>query len=263
MNKRGIVLLTVLIMTLTLFFSPVSSAQDDISSPEYTNELIGEVNTPKIEPGNSGDIILRLKNPYEPDITIKNVTFEMEIYNCIYLDKNKSISDVRNPPTFSNGDIKQSSSIDKIESGGKKELTYSISSSEQTEEGVYSIRFKLTFWQQGNKEVMMSRGYFSTSELEEARGSSGNNSSKLGGYNTSMLEVSGILPETSFTVRKKIPRWPQYALGLITGVSGLLAVMFYMQEKYDSFPWLEDAFENWTRKFKEFGRRFQKRFDNS
>ncbi len=240
MYKRPLVILSILIIVSALLSSAASSV--DISDPKYTNDLISSVDTPNIEPGEKGSITIILKNPYPEETVLENITFTVEIYNCIYMNKQKNISEVSHPPSLGDSGIDMSRDIERLESGETRKMKYDVHSFEETEEGVYSLRFKIIFWHEGKKELMKSKGYFSTSELKRTMDSGGENSSSEGGIGTSMLNVSGILPESSFTVREEIPRWPQYVLGFVTVLTGVLAVMFYMQEQYGSFPWLEDTF---------------------
>lgn len=249
MHHRYIAIVTVFILIVP--FSSTSSGSFDISDPEYTNQIIEEINTPSIEPGEDGIINLIIKNPDTEDenSVMQNTTFEVEIYYYDYLDVEKNISELDEPPVFDTGEVALKEEIGNLSTKETHDLEYLIHTSEDTEEGVYSIRFRLEFSIDDERHIMKSKGHFSNEEWEDARVS-----------DFTELNVSGILPESTFEVRTPIPRWPQYALGLITIVAGVLAVMFYMQEKYGSFPKLEKTFDNWTSKFEEFRSTLKKRF---
>lgn len=246
MREKHLVVISVIMIFISLFTYSVKSY--DISDPSFTNELIEEIDTPIIEPGNEGEMSITLKNPYPDDM--KNITFTVNIYWYSYVDVDEDITEVEEPPVFDNGETSWVLDIGELSNDESKEEEYLIYTSKNTEEGVYSIRCKLEFSLRGEEEVMKSRGHFSSEEWEGARNSDGK-------INVTELNVSGILPESTFDVRDPVPRWPQYALGLITIVSGVLAVMFYFQEKYGSFPKLEKAFDNWTSKLEEFRSRFK------
>ncbi len=245
MYEKHLVVISVLIIFISLFSFSVKSY--DISDPSFTNKIIEEIDTPKIEPGKEEEMTITLKNPYPEDMN--NVSFDVSIYWLSYFEVDKNITKVDEPPVFDNGETHSVLKIDELSKNESEEHKYFIQTNEDTEEGVYSIRFKLEFSIEDERHIMKSRGHFSKEEWEDARVS-----------DFTELNVSGILPESTFEVREPIPRWPQYALGLITLVSGVLAVMFYMQEKYGSFPKLEKTFNNWAGKFEKFRSGFKKRF---
>jgi len=245
MYERHLVVISVIIILISFFSFPAKSI--DISDPYFTNQLIDEIDTPSIEPGKDGELTITLKNPYQEEM--ENINFNVSIYWLSYIDIDKNISEVDEPPVFDNREIYSALKMDELLTNESEEHRYLIQTSEYTEEGVYSIRFRLEFSIDGERHIMKSRGHFSNEEWEDARVSE-----------FTELNVSGIIPESSFEVRDPVPRWPQYLLGIITTVSGILAVMFYMQEKYNSFPKLEKTFDNWTSKFKEFRSGLNKRF---
>jgi len=249
MVEKHLVVISVFVIFISLLSIPVESYE--ISDPSFTNELIHDINTPSIEPGREKEMTVTIKNPYPEEMN--TINFTVSIYWYSYLGVDKNISEVDEPPVFDDGKTYSILDIGDLPTNESQELEYIIRTSEKTKEGVYSIRFKLEFSINGIEEVMKSRGYFSSEEWEDAK-------SFDGGFNLTQLNVSGIIPESTFEVRDPIPRWPQYTLGLITIISGVLAVMFYMQEKYNSFPKLEKTFENWAGKFKKFRSGLKKGF---
>ncbi|MEF8835669.1 MAG: hypothetical protein V5A76_05895 [Candidatus Thermoplasmatota archaeon] len=226
MYEKHLVMISVFIIIISLFSFSVKSY--DVSDPSYTNEIIDKIDTPSIEPGDDGDMTIILKNPYD-NSSMEDINFTVSIYWYSYLDVDKNISEVDEPPVFDNGETYSALEIENLSSNESEDLEYVIHISEETEEGIYSIRFRLEFSMDGENETLKSR--------ED-------------------------LPESTLEVRDPVPRWPQYALGIITIISGVLAVMFYMQEKYGSFPQLEKAFDNWTGKLKEFRSGLKERFKN-
>jgi len=256
MFEKHLVLILVFIIFISLLsFSVKSNEVSDyeISDPYFTNQLIDEIDTPKIEPGREGELTITLKNPYPEEM--ENVTFSINIYWYSYLDVDKNISKVEEPPVFDGDESFSKEEIDSLSAGETHHLEYQVQTFEDTEEGVYSIRFKLEFSLNNETEVMKSRGHFTSEEWDDAK-------TPRERINVTKLGISGILPDSTFEVRNPVPRWPQYLLGIITTVSGVLAVMFYMQEKYNSFPKLEKTFDYWTSKFKELRSGLNKRFKN-
>jgi len=242
-----VVIAAVILMIVSFCSVPVRS--DEISDPRYTNEMITEINTPNIEPGNDDKIVITLQNPYMDfeDGEMKNTTLMIEIFYHSDLGVENDISEIESPPVFSNEELSSMEEIDELSPGETEDLEYLITTAEDTEEGVYSLRLKLTFSMDDEREVMKSRGFFTTEEWRESDQ----------GDDLEYLNVSGLLLDSSFEVRDPVPRWPQYALGIVAGFSGILAVMFYMQEKYGSFPRLEKTFDSWSDKLQKLRSRLK------
>lgn len=214
-----------------------------MSNPRYTNQIISDLQTPTIEPGDEKPMHFDLHNPYE-NISMNDLVLNVSIYRYTELEKEKSIEDIENPPVFNNEDVKKSYSIEELTEGEKESFELYVYTDQKTKEGVYSVRFELVFHHEEEKEVMRSRGFFTREEWELAKES------------VEEVNVSGILTETTFAVEDQISRWPQYTLGFFSILFGILAVTFYMQEKYNSFPNLKDSLEKCTSKFEKFRRRF-------
>ncbi len=256
MGNRYLVLLVLGTILLSAGVSPAHSST--LSDPEKVNDIIPEIHTPRIDPGSSGEVQITLNNPYNE--TIENVSLTIDVYGYEYLDKEKDISEVDEPPVFEESEKTNITiSENSIESGSAQTLQPEVRSKDGTEEGVYLLRFELEFDYLKNNVTMKSRGCFAEEEWEETKVE--DDEEHPGGFNLTKLGVDGILSDSSFSVKSTLPRWPQYALGAVVGISGVLAVMFYMQEKYGSFPRLEKTFDNWSSKFKKIRRHLEKRFD--
>ncbi|MBS3816657.1 MAG: hypothetical protein KGY76_03745 [Candidatus Thermoplasmatota archaeon] len=262
MEQKWVVFLTIGILFLSMGVGQADPS--GVSDPAKVNRIIQEMETPQVEPGSSDAIILTLTNPYNS--TMNHVNFTIDIYKYAELGEEKNISEVESPPVFrESGRTIRTVDLASIESGDREELRYRIRSKEKTEEGVYLLRLRLRFVYEEEERVMKSKGYFSSEEWEEATSSENitetDEEHYQGGVNLTSLNVTGILQESSFSVKEPLPRWPQYLLGIFVAVFGTLAVMSYMQEKYGSFPWLEKAFDKWSSKLEKFRRRLEKRFD--
>ncbi len=193
-----------------------------------------------------------------------DVIFTTEIYRYATLDFEKNISEVENPPVFkSTGTTSDTFGLQVLPSGGTFPLDLTILTEKKTAKGVYFVRFEIEFTYEptGNRSVMRSRGYFTDEEWSFATKRPGEADAPYysGSINITHLEVNGIIPDTSFTVKTSIPRWPQYLLGGLAAFFGIFAVMLYMQEEYNSFPWLEQVLNQWSGKFKQFRRRLENR----
>ena len=52
-----------------------------------------------------------------------------------------------------------------------------------------------------------------------------------GNINLDVLGVDGIIPDSSFGIKKPIPQWPLYVLITLTIVFAGLSVIFYLEEE--------------------------------
>ena len=119
-------------------------------------------------------------------------------------------------------------------------LEFEIVSKEDTKEGTYFVRFSINFDYNSTSRIMQSRGHWSMEQWENAttnvtEGSPGN-------INLDVLGVDGIIPDSSFGVKKPIPQWPLYVLITLTIIFAGLSVIFYLEEE-GSYPelnkWLQ------------------------
>ncbi|MFO7991413.1 MAG: hypothetical protein R6U61_03845 [Thermoplasmata archaeon] len=262
MVRKISALLTALLVVSFLVSSPVYSQVTEVSDPGKANKILSDFSTPIIRPSQSGKLSFNITNLYDGDFT--NIVFTTEIYGYANLDMEKEISKVTKPPTFkSSGGTSTSFSLNVLTSNDTYTNEYTIMTNEDTEKGVYFVRFAIEFVYEptGNLSVMRSRGYFTDSEWENATKRPGvpDEPYYSGSINITALGVNGILPDTSFSVKTPIPQWPKYMLGGFAAFFGILAVMLYMQEEYNSFPWLEEILNQWSGKFKQFRRRLENR----
>jgi len=266
-KHRRIVVITVATMLLfSLLSLGYSQGQvTEVSDPGKANKILSDFSTPIIKPSEKGNLAMNLTNLYWGDF--EDIVFVAEIYGFATLDYEKNISNVNNPPVFdSSGTTKSSFSLEVLPSNDSIRNEYTIKTSKNTPKGVYFLRFSIrfTYASTGNRSVMRSKGYFTDSQWENAtkRPTTSDEPYYSGSINITDLGVNGIIPDSSFTVKTPIPRWPQYALGGLSAFFGILAVMLYMQEEYNSFPWLEDILNEWSGKLKQLRRRLEYRLRN-
>ena len=134
-----------------------------------------------------------------------------------------------------------------------------IGTEDDTLKGTYFVRHKITFTylpegdslQQGF--AMLSRGYYSSEQWE--------------GFDYSNLYYqldgsSGIIPDSSFSVKDPVPLWPLAALIGLCVLFGALAVVFYLAEEHgEQYPRLKKALQYWSGKFEQRRRLMQQRLD--
>lgn len=251
-----------LLLLFTLTGSGAYAEVTETSDPGKANKILSDFSTPIIRPGELGTLAFNVTNQYEGGFS--DVEFTAEIYRYANLDLEKDVSEVEHPPVFkSSGTTAVTQDLTPIPSNDSFPNRYTLKTDRSTEKGVYFVRFMIEFTYDltGNESVMKSKGYFSDSLWENATKRPGSTDEPYyaGSINITLLGVNGILPDTSFSVKKPIPRWPQYLLGGLSAFFGIMAVMLYMQEEYNSFPWLEKILNEWSGKFKQFRRRLEHR----
>ena len=79
-----------------------------------------------------------------------------------------------------------------------------------------------------------------------------------GNINLDVLEVDGIIPDSSFGVKKPIPKWPLYLLITLTIVFAGLSVIFYLEEE-GNYPELNKWLQKQRGKLNELRLRFKYR----
>ena len=120
-------------------------------------------------------------------------------------------------------------------------------------------RLQLNFDYNNSAYIMKSRGYFTDEEWENATSQA--DEDDPGKVDIEVLGVDGIIPDSSFKVWEPIPLWPLYVciIPLIV-MLGIFAVLFYAQEEYNMFPWLDQGFKYWSGKLHQSWRLFKHRF---
>jgi hypothetical protein len=253
MNARAI--LTFIVLLLFLLVQTVS-ADDYISDPSNI-PLLDNFKTPQIKPGDKGSFGLSIGNRYDGDIT--NATLTVSVYAVATTYIHKEIKDVEHPPKINGQGTEYSFSFQNIKNDTMVYVNFTIKSSTDTTQGTYFIRFQFDFQYLNDTFLMRSRGYFTNEEWENATASG--DGSDPGKIDIDQLDVDGIIPDSSFKVWEPISIWPLYVCIIPTIVLiGILAILFYAQEEYNMFPWLEQGFKYWTGKLHQSWRLFKHRF---
>lgn len=234
MGKRIITVVLTLLFVLSIPLS-YSGEGEYISSPSNVNKILSDFSDIDMKPGENQRFKFEFYNPYNS--SIKNASLDIQIYNFRDYNKNDDIEEMDNSIYFeSSGETKVVYEIDQLASKERKSISFIVDSKEETNKGVYSVRFSLNFYMEDDGKISMkSIGYFSNQELEKASKKVGDNDDEhfVGGYNLTELEVDGILKETSIAVKEPKTRWPQYILGASTVILSALAVYYYLKERKD------------------------------
>ncbi len=249
-------LVTALLVLSVLAF-PVSA--EDVSDPGKVNKLLTSFDTPLIEPGQVGAFSFTLHNPYS--LSILMVEINVSIYRFATVEEDRLLDE--NWP-WCEPFIKEAAMpcskeskflISEVSPGESVLLSFVVVTSREMphgnplSEGAFFVRFWLTFdLDQGQGPlgyVMASRGYFSDDLWEEATAYNSTNPCTdplcRGNVNLGLLNVDGILPDSSFGVREPIPTWPFYLLLAIFALSLVFALLYYAEEHPGRLPRIEVA----------------------
>jgi hypothetical protein len=234
------------LLIVALFLQPVVKGEIDeyVSHPGNIPDF-HNFSTPQLEPGQEGDFSLDVYNRY--GIALDNVVIVAEIYHRADIDESESLDKISSSElpyvretcwtdqdksencVATTDSRKATFNIGTIEFNETISLEFEVMSREDTKEGTYFVRFSMNFDYNSTARVMQSRGYWSMEQWEDAttnvtEGSPGN-------INLEVLEVDGIIPDSSFGIKKPIPQWPLYVLITLTVLFAGLSIVFYLEEE--------------------------------
>ena len=135
-------------------------------------------------------------------------------------------------------------------------LEFRIITNEETKEGTYFVRFSMSFDLNETERLMQSRGHWSVDLWQEA--TTNVTEGTPGNINLEVLDVDGIIPDSSFGVKKPIPKWPLYVLITLTIVFAGLSVIFYLEEE-GNYPGLNKWLQKQRGKLNELRLRLKYR----
>lgn len=262
----------VLVLILTFIFQPLALAEiDDYVSHPGNIPDFHKFNTPQLEPGESGIFSADVSNRYNETIT--NTTIIAEIYYRADIDESEPIEKIDNNrrPYITEQEWKSTKNseemvptdtkktifeISNLESNETISINFKINTNEDTKEGTYFVRFSMDFEHNGTLRKLESRGHWNMETWENATtnvtdGSPGN-------INLEILEVDGIIPDSSFSIKKSIPNWPLYLLVTLTVFFATLSVIFYLEEE-GTYPQLNKWLQKQRGKFNQLRLRFKYR----
>jgi len=263
-----------LIVMIALLSQPLVKSEIDsyVSHPGNIPDF-HNFSTPQLEPGENGDFSLDVLNRYNE--TLENVIIEAEIYHRADIDESETLGNIpsNERPYISNtkwtsnldeteatqetSDTKKATyDIGELESNETITLEFRIKTKDDTKEGTYFVRLSMVFVHNDTERQMQSRGHWSMEHWEDAttdvpEGSPGN-------INLEVLGVDGIIPDSSFGVKKPIPKWPLYLLITLTIIFAGLSVVFYLEEE-GNYPELNKWLQKQRGKLNELRLRFKYR----
>ncbi len=245
--------------------------EDYVSDPSRTNFILQNFSGPTIYPGNAGNIDFKLYNPYNR--TMENISLVSEVYAYATLETYKDVDErFPNPPKINQSKaLRYTVSIEDLRPGSKRSFVLTMDTSDSTPEGVYYVRFSLEFDYSNSTNstprhfVMRSMSYYSKEQWDYATRKA--NESDIPyyrhGLNMTYLSqfypVDAIIPFTSFSVRRGVPIWPLFLFIGLAGGAAILAYMYYMNDNYGKYPWLDEKTRQITGKYEKFRRSLYER----
>ena len=222
-----------------------------ISLPNRVPDL-GNFTTPTIRPGRSGTYNFTVTNRYNEEM--KDVKLEVEVYMWATLESSRPIGRLGGPaPQFKEARATNvTRDLGTIGAHASVPASFVISTSDDTPKGTYFVEHNLTFSHNGTNYTMLSRGHFTSAQWEGFA------------YNNLyyQLNVSGIVPDSSFNVKDPVPMWPLGVLVGLCALFGALAVVFYLAEEHGpEYPRLKKALQYWTGKYEQRRRLLEQRLD--
>lgn len=236
-----------IVILLAVIPPSASGAEAWISAPNRVPQFT-EFSTPVIVPGTSDTFNFTLVNRYP--FPMLGVELSIDVYKYATLELAKEIDQVDRPP-----EIREGSGTSyrlplgtPLAPGQRYPVLFRLTTDRETPQGTYFVRTMMTFSVNATPVVMKSRGHFTDDVWERATNSPGNGT--VAGINLTVLQVDGILVDSSFTVREPIPIWP---LALLIGLAvlfGGLAIVFYLVEEEPGHPIVKRYFYRLAGKLK-------------
>ncbi|NIP36645.1 MAG: hypothetical protein GWN18_16870 [Thermoplasmata archaeon] len=231
--------------------SAVPEGFKEVSQPNRVPDF-GNFSTPVIRPGESGRFGFTVTNRY--DVPMTDVQVTIEFYRWATIEDTEPIEDIEGTPPKVRGEGAPGVTLDlgDIAVGGSEPVEIVIVTSEDTDKGTYFVRHHIEFGHDGTRFQMSSRGHFTWEQWE--------------GFDYSnlyyQLGVSGIVPDSSFSVKDPVPLWPLATLIALCVLFGVLAVVFYLAEEHgDQYPRLKRGLQTITGRWEQRKRLLQQRMD--
>jgi len=223
----------------------------DPGSSRYANNILGGFITPTVRPGQLVEFSFNVTNPYgDPGAIMVDTVLTAGIYEYSTQHETKAVdSEFSRPPLINGSATAEEIPLGELQEDQTVRVELDIETSSRTPHGsvfdqsTYFVRFKLEFRFIGNSTVvvMQSKGFF-TDEQWSQMVSFETGTPLVNRTYMKSLGVDGLIPDSSFGIKQKIPLWP---LGLlIFGICGVsfLALYSFVMDNPGRFPALEKRF---------------------
>ena len=224
-----------------------------VNSPAHVPNF-DNFHTPVLKPGESGSFKFTIQNRYVNPM--HNVVLEAGIYEWATEQDHKEIKNVENHPIIEESNkINYTMNIGTIYPGVNWTVEFHIKTFGGTPDGVYFVRFHISFDYNQSSYMMWSRGYFSNEVWDNA---TKNHTLNLTYLSEALGKpVDGIVPDSSFSVKSDLT-WVLYVLIGITAVVGIAAIYSYLKEEQVSNP-ADEKYYELKGKYKELERKLKKK----
>ena len=265
-SMRKVLGIIIIIMMLPIAQSEI----DDYTSHPGNIPNFHNFETPQLEPGENSFFSFEIQNRYVENIT--NVSINAEIYHRADIDESESLEKINsgkrpiigeNCWNYKENDENCSDSLSSDKAGFNIEmiavnqtiqLKFDINTNDDTIEGTYFVRFSMNYQLNETDRILQSRGFW---DMEQWTNATTNLTDEYpGNINLDSLNVDGIIPDSSFGIKKPIPKWPLYILITLTVVFAGLSVIFYLEEE-ETYPELNKWLQKMRGKFNQFWLRFK------
>ena len=265
-SMRKVLGIIIIIMMLPIAQSEI----DDYASHPGNIPNFHNFETPQLEPGQNSFFSFEIQNRYVENIT--NVSINAEIYHRADIDESESLEKInsgkrpiieKNCWNYKENDENCSDSLSPDKAGFNIEmiavnqtiqLKFDINTNDDTIEGTYFVRFSMNYQLNETDRTLQSRGFW---DMEQWTNATTNLTDEYpGNINLDSLNVDGIIPDSSFGIKKPIPKWPLYILITLTVVFAGLSVVFYLEEE-ETYPELNKWLQKMRGKFNQFWLRFK------
>ncbi len=247
-----------MLITMVLVGMLMPTVIGDITDPEHTNQMLIDISTPVIEPGENGRLAFTLQSPSSANVTMENITLEIEIYIYMATDILQDTADIDSPPIFTNTEsLVTEIHYPSLGPGESEALALDIITTKSTpqgeyfSQGEYFVRFKLHFDVGNDSYILASRGHFSNEDWESLT-NSGPTGDRFNQTFLGSMGYDGLITETSFAVLKSVPWWPFLILVGITAFFGFLAISSYIIESDTKNVKLKKSLQKMWGKFYQF-----------
>jgi len=266
----------IVFLVLFIILNSTGAAQDDddilLAGVSHPGEIpnFDNFDAPSIVPGSTGKVRFTITNRYNLtqynstfDNIITNVSLVLNIYRYVTLEESKDVNKISHGPKIVGGNSALREIRDRftaefywplLTKNQTEQIEISIKSSSDSPQGTFFVRMHLNFTTNNNSFDMKSRGYFTNAQWDKAQA----NATDLDVYpivgrlRLNVLEVDGIIPDTSFRIKEPIPLWPFY-LCVVLAISFLvLAYVFYQMDEKGKYPKAKKKLDDFGEKITRF-----------
>lgn len=231
-------LLALLVVVASLTALPAARAGTNPPLPVAVgSRFLGNLSAPNLDAGASGSVSFTLSNPLLAAISSVSLSLEVYAFNAFPGNANSTLAGA-SPPVLT---VRAASgpwanySVASLGSGAQVSLSANVETSSATAVGAFAVRSALSFHaSNGTIYRLASRGWFTSSQWAQAT-ELPNGSAVLDNQSLAILNISGILPETSIQVTSSALGVALYVvLGIVFVLVGLGAYFYFARTRQSS-----------------------------